>query len=224
MPTLLISQVHGGWREEDGYVAIPAGTNLHLFSEPGNVMLQSEADWGAVATADDLANLDGIQELFQTLANDEIVLDVENQRRWVEQMDFDEVGIEGMGAGFEEQMVEYTEKLRRAVAHLHGLAELTLVEGDVIYDYRVSSLDLPDQVFGGEMPGDPAVVRIRSEILGRVSDNDIMVGERAEYHLSEYLRNFQGWDIYWFACQVGAAVKPDEETRAMLDAANVKIV
>ena len=51
MPTLLISQVHGSWAEADGYVAIPAGTTLHLFQEPGNVMINTQADWGAIASA-----------------------------------------------------------------------------------------------------------------------------------------------------------------------------
>jgi hypothetical protein len=217
MPILLISQVHGSWSESDGYVAIPSGTTLHLFQEPGNTMIASQADWGAVASAQKLEDLDEIMKLFAAYSQQEIDADLKKQDYWIQNVAFNE-------EGFEEQMQKYVDKLKRSVANLKTQAALPLIEDDIIYDYQISSLDKSDQVFDADKPGDPSVTRIRSEILGRVSDRDIMFAEDAEKHLSDYLKDHQGWDIYWFACQYGAATQPDKETRDMLDESKVKLI
>jgi hypothetical protein len=214
---LLISQVHGSWSEADGYVAIPEGTYLHLFSEPGNVMINTQADWGAIASAESLNDLPAIIELFKQKAEEAVDEDKKKLDYWLENINFDE-------PGFVEQATEYNEKLKRSVANLEGQAELTLIGGDVIYDYKISSLGLGDQVFDKDKPGDEGIKRLRSAILGKVSDNDFMIASQEEKHLSDYLEEFKGWHIYWFACQYGAATKPDKETKDMLDETKIKQV
>lgn len=217
MPVLLISQVHGSWSKSDGYVAIPSRTTLHLFQEPGNVMINTQADWGAVASAQKLADLPEMMKLFEAYAREVVDEDLKREEYWINNIAFNE-------PGFEEQLRIYIDKLKQSVANLKSLAVLPLIEDDIIYDYKISSLTKQDQVFDAGKPGDPSVTRIRSAILGKVSDTDVMFAEGTEKHLSDYLKDYQGWDIYWFACQYGAATQPDKETQEMLDETNVKLV
>ena len=155
--------------------------------------------------------------LFKAYSEQAIEEDRKRQEYWIEQVAFTE-------PGFEEQLRDYIDKLKRSVANLKSLAVLPLIENDIIYDYKISSLSPQDQVFSADKPGDPSVTRIRSAILGKVSDSDIMFAQDAEKHLSDYLASHKGWDIYWFVCQYGAASQPDKETMDMLDESKVKLI
>jgi hypothetical protein len=70
---VVIGQVHGGWTPEEGYVAIPSGTNLYLFDDPGKPMNAHIADWGANLGS---AELEEIKDSVQwTLQTDDIIQD-----------------------------------------------------------------------------------------------------------------------------------------------------
>lgn len=220
MSTLLISQVHGNWQEEYGYVAIPDGTTVYLFQEPGSSMLLEQADWGAIASAKELKDLDGIKEVFEAAARASIedFVDAEVTIAWLEHI------VNNEPRRFGGVRSQHFTRLKKALENIKSLAVLPLVGGDVIYDYRVSSLTDIDQVLFADTPGDPAVKRVRSEIVGKLNDEDIMLGKDSEQFLSDYLRDYRGWEIYWFACQDGAAVKPNEEFEAMRDRERIQII
>lgn len=59
---VVIGQVHGGWAPEEGYVAVPPGTKVYLFDDPGKPMNAHVADWGANLGSEELEEiLDSVQ-------------------------------------------------------------------------------------------------------------------------------------------------------------------
>lgn len=54
MPEVVVGRCHGGWNKDDGFVAIPDGTHLFLFQDPGESMDPDVADAGALSTKERL--------------------------------------------------------------------------------------------------------------------------------------------------------------------------
>ncbi len=59
MAEVVVGQCHGGWSASDGFVAIPPGTYLYLFQQPGDLMDPSYADETALSLASALVAKQG---------------------------------------------------------------------------------------------------------------------------------------------------------------------
>jgi hypothetical protein len=211
---ILISQVHGGWKEENGFVAIPEGTTLYLFQEPGNVMFGAQADWGAFASIETLSDLAGLMAKLKGLGEEERNA---MAQKW-----------EAAGEAFmdDPDLADYFNEqgaaLEKAVLSVEGLALLPLIADDIVHDYTIGSLGMNDMVFAKGKQPDPNVTLVRSKILSKVEGN--IVGLDGDKLLSDILAKYKGNEIYWFACQEGAGVKPEKELADMQDPSKVKRV
>jgi hypothetical protein len=59
MAEVVVGRCHGGWSKSDGFVAVPDGTHLFLFQDPGESMAAKIADAGALSTKDALISRQG---------------------------------------------------------------------------------------------------------------------------------------------------------------------
>jgi hypothetical protein len=73
MPEVVVGLCHGGWSKDDKYVAIPDGTNLFLFQEPGDLMEGKFADEHTYKSADGLKATQG--DAFIKLIPGDVIYD-----------------------------------------------------------------------------------------------------------------------------------------------------
>jgi hypothetical protein len=73
MAEVVVGLCHGGWNKDDKYVAIPDGTKVFLFQEPGDLMAGTFADEGAYGSESALKAKQG--DAFITLEPGDIIYD-----------------------------------------------------------------------------------------------------------------------------------------------------